>query len=226
MFLGEEIPLTLRLSARARRMKLRVEANRSITLILPQGLSPSEGLSFIRQEQDWLCRNLRATQKPVFLEPGSVIPVYGEPHKIIHAPEKRGVVSRKDGEIHVSGNAAHVPRRLKDWAYRDIRKTVTEKVDGHTQKIQVTRGRISIRDQKSRWGSCSSAGNLNFSWRLFFMPDFVIDYITAHEVAHLVHLDHSKDFWKVTHLLCSEMEMAKQWLKQQGASVHKYSVTR
>ncbi len=222
---GEEVPLTVRLSARAKRMKVRVEATRSLTLILPSGVQPAEGIAFLRQEQDWLLDKLGAVASPVLFEPGAILPIFGTDHVIIHTPEKRGTVARQDGEIRVSGDRAHLPRRIRDWAYREIRQVLTERVDVHTDHLNVRRGRLSIRDQKSRWGSCSSKGNLNFSWRLIFMPEDVVDYIAAHEVAHLVHLDHSPAFWKLTRSLCPHMKEAEAWLKKHGASVHRYSGT-
>ena len=221
---GEEVPLTVRLSARARRMKVRVEATRSLTLILPSGVQTEEGIAFLRKEQDWLLDKLGAVAPPILFQPGAILPIFGKEHVILHTPEKRGTVSLQDGEIRVSGDRAHLPRRVKDWAYREIRQVLTERVDAHADRLKVRRGRLSIRDQKSRWGSCSSAGNLNFSWRLIFMPEEVVDYIAAHEVAHLIHLDHSPAFWQVTRSLCPHMTEAKAWLKKNGAAVHRYSV--
>ncbi len=220
---GEEVPLTVRLSARARRMKVRVEATRALTLILPSGVHPAEGIAFLKKEQDWILDKLGAVAPPVLFEPGAILPIFGKDHVIMHTPGKRGTVVRQDGKIQVCGDRAHLPRRFKDWAYKEIRQALTERVDAHTDHLKVRRGRLSIRDQKSRWGSCSSTGNLNFSWRLIFMPEEVVDYVAAHEVAHLVHLDHSPAFWRVTRSLCPHMKEAQAWLKKNGASVHRYS---
>jgi predicted metal-dependent hydrolase len=113
-------------------------------------------------------------------------------------------------------------RRVHDFLKREARQDLEKAVYRHSQTVGVMPCRISLRDPVSRWGSCSTNRVLNFSWRLIFAPSFVLDYLAAHEVAHLIHLDHSPQFWKLTRQLCSDVDHAEAWLKTNGAHLHKY----
>lgn len=219
---NEDVPLTVRISARARRMKIRVEASRQLTLIVPKQLKSRQALAFLKQEEAWLNQQLSRIEKPIAIEPGVTLPLYGDAHLLVHDPSIRGIGIREDGDLKLSGSAEFFKRRFEDWAKKDIKRYIEEQVDIYARRMSVVRGRITIRDQKSRWGSCSSKGHLNFSWRLIFMPRFVSRYIIAHEVAHLVHMDHSADFWALVETHYPEMKAAKTWLKKNGSSVHRY----
>ncbi|MFT6557896.1 M48 family metallopeptidase [Sneathiella sp.] len=223
--LGQDVPLVLRRSARAKRLKIRVEANRSVTVVLPRGISDATALSFVEKEHRWVLAQLAKIDAPVPFSDAEMVPVLGREYILRHCPDRRGVVSIEGREILVCGQRAHMARRFEDWAKRHIRSLILEKVTEYAEKAGVSFGRITVKDQKSRWGSCSSAGNLNFSWRLIFMPEFVVDYIVCHEVCHLVHLNHSRDFWRLNRRLCPDTEKAKAWLKENGSKVHKYGAT-
>jgi len=219
---NEEIPLNIRISARAKRMKIRVEASRELTLVVPRQLEPQHALAFLRQEEAWLNQQLTRIEKPVEIEPGVCLPLYGEDHILVNDPLLRGLGVREEGVLKLSGSADFFKRRFEDWAKKDIKRYIEEYSDYYSRKMGVSRGRITVRDQKSRWGSCSSKGHLNFSWRLIFMPQYVSQYIIAHEVAHLVHMDHSADFWALVESHFPDMKAAKSWLKKNGSSVHRY----
>ena len=92
------------------------------------------------------------------------------------------------------------------------------------QALGVKVKRLSIRDQSSRWGSCTSAGSLSFSWRLILAPPYVLDYLAAHEVAHLVEMNHSARFWRVVGRVCGHVERAKTWLDTHGNDLHRYGI--
>jgi len=141
---------------------------------------------------------------------------------VAHDPRARRGVWRGPGTIVVSGQAEHLGRRLGDFLKREARQEITRRARDKATRIDRRVGRISLRDTRSRWGSCSSRGDMNFSWRLILTPDFVLDYVVAHEVAHLVELNHSRRFWKLTAELTAEMERAKNWLSREGALVHRY----
>ena len=111
-------------------------------------------------------------------------------------------------------------RQLCAWLRREVQKSAQE----YAEALGVRVKRISIRDQSSRWGSCTSAGSLSFSWRLILAPPFVLDYLAAHEVAHLVEMNHSARFWRVVARVCPSVERAKKWLDTYGNDLHRYGI--
>ena len=113
-------------------------------------------------------------------------------------------------------------RRVSDFFKREARRDLEAAVARHTVALGLPARGVGLRDPVSRWGSCSATGSLNFSWRLVMAPPFVLDYLAAHEVAHLVHLDHSPRFWALTRSLSSDVDRAEAWLTRQGAQLHKY----
>lgn len=222
---GMNYRLRINRSANAKRMKLQVKATRDVVLVLPKRMPLKAGYIFVRDEYPWICEQVGNLEDPVSFHPGNSIPIFGTPHEIVHVPKIRGYVWREEQQILVAGGLEHVPRRVKDWASREIKKEIGEKAINYGQMLGVPIRKITIRDQKSRWGSCSSAGNLNFSWRLIMMPARVVDYIVAHEVTHLVHMNHSAEFWDLLRTICPEMQDSKRWLKENGTSLHKYGAT-
>ncbi|MEL6288849.1 MAG: SprT family zinc-dependent metalloprotease [Pseudomonadota bacterium] len=127
-------------------------------------------------------------------------------------------------ELHVSGAVDHAPRRLRDWLIAQARDDITNRVAIHAQRLGLQPRRITIRDQSSRWGSCSSTGALSFSWRLVLAPPTVLDYVAAHEVAHLREMNHSRRFWDLVRRTMPEMDGPKEWLRENGAQLHAYAL--
>ena len=162
--------------------------------------------------------------------PGTVVPLRGVPHRIVHRAGERGTVwteIRDSGEriLCVAGGAEHIDRRVHDFLKREVRKRSAQGVAGLRRRSSACRvKRVSIRDQSSRWGSCTSAGSLSFSWRLILAPPYVLDYLAAHEVAHLVEMNHSPRFWRVVGRVCGHVERAKTWLDTYGNDLHRYGV--
>lgn len=150
----------------------------------------------------------------------------GRDHAVRHAPGARGVVWL-DAEtqrpiIRVAGGIEHAPRRLEDWLKREARKELIRRVDVFATALGVKPKQVKVRDTSSRWGSCSTTGTLSFSWRLILAPPFVLDYVAAHEVAHLREMNHSPRFWKLVHLLVGDPEKAQGWLYKHGSMLHRY----
>ncbi len=224
-FSGRHIPVNIIKSARAKNIKLKVRPSGVVELVLPKRVSLKNGLAFLQSEQGWIANAVKDIEPSVAFEDGAVIPILGKPHTICHTPHSKRGVWAADGKILVSGDLPHLPRRVRDWIRREAKIQLTLKTTYYCSLIDEPVRRITIRDQKSRWGSCSSAGNLNFSWRLFLMPEEVLSYVVAHEVAHLRHLNHKKEFWDLTEKLFPEMERAKKWIKINGTSFHKYDTT-
>src|SRR6185437_1646995 len=163
--------------------------------------------------------------------PGTVVPLRAVAHRIVHRTAQRGTVwteLRDSGErvLCVAGGAEFIERRVHDYLKREARKDLQKASIHYAQALGVKVKRLSIRDQSSRWGSCTAAVSLSFSWRLILAPPFVLDYLAAHEVAHLVHLNHSRRFWALTRQLAPQTERAEAWLRAHGAALHRFGVQR
>jgi hypothetical protein len=155
------------------------------------------------------------------------VPVRGLAHRIEHRRVARGTVWGElspDGTrlLCVAGEAPHVGRRITDHFKREVKRDLEAACRRYADELGVRVRRVSIRDQASRWGSCSSNGVLSFSWRLILAPPFVLDYLAAHEVAHLVEMNHSPRFWRTVLSVCPDTRRAKAWLDAHGAELHRY----
>ena len=225
LLLGEqEIDIVFRRHSSARRLVLRLNPEGTAALVtVPQGVSRSHALDFVKRSSEWLAKRLEQRGDNVALRPGNKIPFRGENHEIRHVESRRGTVTANPLAlvIHVPGEPAHVPRRLRDWLKQVARAELTQASQIYADAMGVSYRRISIRDQKSRWGSCSAAGDLSYSWRLILTPSYVLDYVAAHEVAHLKHHDHGPRFWRLVLSHCPDASRAKTWLKTNGQDVHR-----
>ncbi|MDQ0511947.1 M48 family metallopeptidase [Ancylobacter amanitiformis] len=224
---GEPILIALRRNPRARRYTLRVRAaTRDVVLTLPARGTINEAYDFARRHVGWIRVRLAKLPQTVAFVPGAVIPLRGTPHRILHRPGARGTVwtGVEDGApvLYVAGEAAHVGRRIGDFLKREARGALTEAARRHALALGVSIARVTLRDTASRWGSCSSAGALSFSWRLILAPGFVLDYLAAHEVAHRREMNHGPRFWAHVDRLFPERMAAEAWLKKHGAELHRY----
>lgn len=223
---GRAVPLVCKVSPRARRMTLRVDAKTGgVQLTLPRGVSRREGLDFAERHRDWLLRRLADLPPAVPFHDGVEIPFLGEPHVILHAPDARRGVWRRDGEIVVSGGAEFVPRRVTDFLKREAKREIQRRAQAKAGLLPAKArplGRVILRDTRSRWGSCAQSGDLSFSWRLVLAPENVLDYVVAHEVAHLAEMNHGPGFWRLVGRLTDEVAEPKAWLRRAGAGLHRY----
>ena len=225
---GQRLAVTLRRNSRARRLILRLSKDGTgIVLTIPPGTSDQKAMAFAASEAVWISRQLKKLPPLATLSAGMTIPLRGVDHKIIQSSEHRTPVWTEAVEgcqpmICVSGQPAHLPRRLVDWLKGEARKDLTRAARFYAVKMAVKVRRISIRDTTSRWGSCSAAGNLSFSWRLILAPPHVLDYVAAHEVAHLLEMNHSPRFWDLLEEHCPQTNKARSWLRRNGAKLHGY----
>ncbi|UUX52079.1 M48 family metallopeptidase [Nisaea acidiphila] len=226
---GTQIEVPVRISARARRLSLKVDPARGMPeLVLPHGVAPTQAESFVARNVVWLEERLKRLPEPIAFADGTIIPLLGTEHLIRHRPELRGTVRRFDGNdgeparLEVSGGADHLARRLTDWLKREARGEISARARHYAERLDRRPSRISIRDTRSRWGSCSSKGALSFSWRLILAPEHVLDYVCAHEAAHLIEMNHSHRFWALVEKLVEDMDMSRAWLKRHGATLHRY----
>jgi len=227
---GNTIDVTMRRNARAKRIILRIDKHGSgIVLTVPSGTSHNKAMEFAASQGPWIWQQLAKQPDITELVAGSLVPVRGMPHRITPNNERRTPVWCKAPEnddapavLFVSGDAQHHPRRIKDWLKKQARTDLTTTAFSYADKMGGKITRISIRDTSSRWGSCSSDGALSFSWRLILAPSFVLDYVAAHEVAHLLEMNHSRCFWDLVESHCPATDQAKKWLKANGRSLHRY----
>jgi predicted metal-dependent hydrolase len=223
---GSVYPITVKRLKAARRYTLRVRtAQRDVVLSMPQRGSLATAKAFAEKHATWIETRLRRLAADIAFEPGAMIPFKGVPHRILHKPERRGTVKVEAGELPVlavAGEAPHLQRRLTDWLKRQARKDLTAAVERHCAAAGARHASVSVKDTASRWGSCSSAGALSFSWRLILAPPHVLDYLAAHEVAHLKEMNHSQRFWRLCEALCPRTKEAKAWLRAHGADLHRY----
>jgi predicted metal-dependent hydrolase len=167
----------------------------------------------------WVMERLAALTPHVALVPGARVPLGGIPHEIRHAPDGRGGAWLEHGAIAVSGNPEFLPRRVADFLRAEARRRITTLAAGHAARLGVKFKAIRLKDTRSRWGSCAPDGTLAFSWRLVMAPDWVLDYVVAHEVAHLREMNHSDRFWAQVALLTPHRDAAVAWLRDHGPAL-------
>jgi predicted metal-dependent hydrolase len=223
------VSIAVRRSGQARRMTLRVRAaTRDVTLTLPAAASLSGAQDFIERHVGWIEQRLARLPERIPFEAGEVIPLRGVAHRIVWREGARGIVRVEPGlrgeepDIVVYGGPNHAPRRMLDFLKREARKDFAEAVARHAAALGVSIGRITIKDTKSRWGSCSVVGDLAFSWRLVLAPVYVLDYLAAHEVAHRREMNHGPRYWANVARLIPDFDRAEDWLKAHGATLHRY----
>lgn len=212
----------IRVNRRARRIGLRIDpAAGEPVLTLPRASDLQRGLAFLDQQRDWLARQLAALPPCCPFLDGAEVPYRGQPHRLRHAPNLKGRPRIVNGEILVGGAAEHLARRTRDGLSREARDFIVPHAHVLAQRVDRRIAGISIRDQRTRWGSCSVGARLNFSWRLVMAPPPVLDYVVAHEVAHLVHHDHSPAFWSLVARLQPDFEARRDWLRQHGPALQR-----
>jgi predicted metal-dependent hydrolase len=210
---------------RARRFVLRVdERGEAVELVLPRWGSLREANRFLEKNRGWLEKRLKDLPPRVAFAEGAEIPVLGVIHRIRHRPEtrSRGAAWIENGEIHVAGESAHLPRRLKDFLRERARKELTARAHDLAAKLGRKVAGIRLSDGKSRWGSCSAKGGLAFSWRLILAPEDVLHYVVAHEVAHLVEMNHGPRFWKLVETLAPGHAATRAWLRRNRARLLRF----
>jgi predicted metal-dependent hydrolase len=221
---GDTLPVSFVRSPRARRVSLRADAaRRRIVLTAPLRMSVEKARSFAEAHAAWIASRLkRLPERRPFVD-GAEIPYFGQPHRIRHRPDSRGTVWREAMEIHVAGHAEHLPRRLTDWLTAELRRELVPLVLAKAASVERRVKRITIRDNRSRWGSCGPDATMTFSWRLVFTPPEVVDYLVAHEVAHLVHLNHGPRFWALARkLTAGPMDPPHAWLRHNADLLLQY----
>ncbi|SRR5579875_347890 len=207
-----------RRSPRARRVSLRIDPSvGAVVVTLPMRAARSAGVSLLMDNAAWVSERLARLPDAVPLAPGFEIEIGGVPHVIRHVPNVRGGVWIEGVCLCVSGEAAFIRRRVTDFLRREARRRLAALVAEKASLLGASVRRVTVRDTRSRWGSCASDGSLSFSWRLIMAPPFVQDYVAAHEVAHLRHMNHGKRFWALVAKLTPHKDAAMAWLHSEGS---------
>ena len=216
-----ENPRTSRLTLR---LVPAANTQESLKVTVPPGTPDHEVDRFLHKNKGWAAARLARLPEVVRIEDGATIPLRGEPHRIVHSGIGRGVVSvgmEEDGKvIRVFGDPKFLPRKVAEFLKRQAKQDLTRAVNIHAASLGVKPKSITMRDTTSRWGSCSSTGALNFSWRIVLAPPAVLNYLAAHEVAHLREMNHSDRFWTLVEDICPAMEAQKAWLRAHGSRLH------
>ncbi|MGC8202182.1 M48 family metallopeptidase [Aliiroseovarius sp. PTFE2010] len=216
------IPILLRRSGRARRISLRVSRlDGRVTLSLPNWTPETEAMDFARQKEPWIRQNLAQQAQAQTPGIGGVIPFRGMDVPIIAGRVRSAKL--QDGAMIVPPRDAMVPARVAAFLKLQARVHLTDASVRYARALGVDIGRITLRDTRSRWGSCSADGNLMYSWRLIMAPAEVLAYVAAHEVAHRVEMNHSAAFWDVVQSVFPEHAATRTWLRTDGHALHRWN---
>ncbi|MEY8827312.1 M48 family metallopeptidase [Sedimentitalea sp. XS_ASV28] len=213
------VALTLRRSGRARRISLRISRlDGRVTLTLPSGAKEAEALEFAASKAEWIRDHLDKRPDEAPVQAGASLPIEGRMCRIVAARGRR--ITYREGEICVPQDG--VGRRLQAWLRELARDRLTSASDLYADRLGRDYTRITLRDTRSRWGSCTSDGGLMYSWRLILAPPEILNYVAAHEVAHLAEMNHSPAFWATVERLHGPYNAERRWLRKEGATLHRY----
>jgi predicted metal-dependent hydrolase len=218
-----ETPIRLRVSPRARKLRLSVDPRtRSVLLIVPRRVSQRRALAWASEHRQWIEQALADIPPPRVLAPGETVPVYGEPYAIDWVAARPRKIGLEDGRLIAGGPLEGLDRRILRWLKAEALAVLTRETREFAEKAGARLASVGVGDPVSRWGSCSSRGAIRYSWRLILAPEFVRRATVAHEVAHLVHLNHGPAFHAlVADIFGADPRPARAWLKREGAALHR-----
>lgn len=221
LLIGEPpIAVSLRRLSQAKRLTLRIsQGEEKVYLTIPKRVSLRDATKFAVSKEGWIRDRLSAQPSALLPNPGHQMQLLGE---TITLAQGTGRTKLEDGVLYVSGNDTSYRKRLSVYLKHCAREALVSSCDRHAARAKRSYSKFTLRDTRTRWGSCSSTGGLMFSWRLVLAPFEVLDYVAAHEVAHLVHMNHSQDFWDCVENLMPEYKLHRNWLQQNGATLHAY----
>ena len=216
-----DIPILLRRSARAKRISLRVSGlDGRVTLTLPLGLAEREGLQFAAQKRDWLRRQVAAKAVAEAVALGTTLPIEGRSCLVVRGVGRKLV--RTGDQIAVPGANDRAGPKLRGYLKELARDRLAAASDRYAARLGRNYYRLTLRDTRSRWGSCSSQAALMYSWRLIMAPCEVLEYVAAHEVAHLAEMSHAPKFWSIVTELYGEYASPRRWLRENGTGLHNF----
>jgi hypothetical protein len=222
---GRTLPVAVVENSRATRLTLRiVPGGKALRVTIPPHVSDNQVDHFIARNRNWVAVRLDKLPEPVTASVGAIIPFLGVGHRIVPVNRLRGVVEAGQHlgkpALLVPGEREHAGRKVTAFLKREARKRLDHAVARYCAVLGVRARALRITDTTSRWGSCSTTRTLSFSWRIVMAPPEVLEYLAAHEVAHLKEMNHSPAFWAIVKKLCPAMERHKAWLKRHGSLLH------
>lgn len=210
-------------SSRSKKMTLKIDnKTQTPTLSIPTLCSNKQAFEFVKNHILWIEEKIEQTVKPKKFKDGDSVSILGKDVKIEHHPELRSGAIIEGNILKVSGEKPFLHRRVKDYIKKAAKEEFYRLSKEKAKLIDCKINNIVIKDTKSRWGSCSSYNNINYNWRIALAPYYVIEYLISHEVSHLKHQDHSKDFWNCVKNLYPDYLKGKNWLKNKSKELHSY----
>jgi predicted metal-dependent hydrolase len=219
-----EVPVRMRTNVRARRFTLRLDPDGDgAVLTMPPGVPYSEARMFVLRQSDWLAGALARQPRRIVVDHGARIPIAGTDAEIACVDGPRRAPRLEDGRLILSGAgvcAFQPGPRVAAFLKARARDALVPAVQHYSGMLGRKAAAVTLRDTRSRWGSCSAAGRLSFSWRLAMAPPEVLDYVAAHEAAHLVEMNHAPRYWAVVARILPDYERHRNWLKREGRELH------
>ncbi len=228
MFAELSIPshVNPRISPKAKRLALRLNRKTfSIDLVIPKRTSTRKINAFVNSNQDWIDKTLSSLPQTVYFSNGAIFPFFGEilTLKITKSSSvKRTKIAIEGSQLCIDTYLNDITPRLKRWIRDETKKRLEKLAFEKASQLGKPLSKVSVRDTHTRWGSCGHKGAISFSWRLAFAPYSSIDYVVAHEVAHLKHMDHSQKFWSTCESLCEDYAQGKSWMRENGLELMRY----
>ena len=222
IFLEDEpdLEIFLRKNSNSRRITLRISSlDGKITITGPSYLDFEEFRNFAESKKSWLKSKRGSFKPPIFVSEGIKIPILGTEIKVLSSRVQR---PKKIGNSLYINKKHPVSNQVKNYLIEICRVHLNCICKEFAERIGSEFHKITLRDTRSRWGSCSTDANLMFSWRLVMAPEDILAYVAAHEVAHLKHMNHSKEFWETVEFLFGPYKKEKAWLKKNGPSLYRY----
>lgn len=211
------IEVRLKRNPRAKRLTLRLSRlDGKATLTIPTRISEAKAHDFLAEQEQWLRTQLAKSVDRKTVEIGNTVPFRGQPHRLQTSTTK--LIRAQNG--HIAIGPTQTGPRLRAFMKTEARNALAPLTQKYAAQINRPVNRLTLRDTRSRWGSCSVEGNLMFSWRLIMAPPEVLDYVAAHEVAHLAEMNHAPAFWAVVQTLMPDYKTHRHWLREHGASLH------
>jgi predicted metal-dependent hydrolase len=220
---GNSVKVNLRPSTKAKNIALRINHLKEIELVLPKGVPSDYAKKFLLQKQSWLFKKLKSIKEPMELKASGQIAIFGIGHKIDHTVSDNVTsTSIESGTIKISCPVDCIKDTIAEFLKGLFLKEITKMTKTIAKKQGLSFNKISVKDNVSRWGSCSSDKNLSFNWRLVFAPKEIVKYVVIHELCHLKEMNHSSNFWELVESIESDYLMARLWLKKNKAVIHSY----
>ncbi len=218
------LDVVLKHSNKAKRIGLRLSNNKNqVVVSLPRGTSAAHVNSLLKEARPWITKHLKPKPSQIPFNKDAAIPIFGQEYRITHKDSIRKSIWLEDTSKKIIVHPAYSdPGYMESWLRHHAKSHLAKLTREYAQQIGQKANRVSVREVISRWGSCSSTGNISYSWRLIFAPIEVSNYVCAHEVSHLKEMSHSPKFWEAVHSLCPDFALHRQWLKKNGHTLFRF----